>query len=622
MGVVTVDSPESVSALERESQEPPARTTLMRRIGPDVLVALLLFALHVIAVWGYIGVFWGDIGRWSHEVERLALGELPYRDFQWHYPPMGLWVEGSLAALIGTERAQLSLITATLAAVTVVASVRYARSVLGRIDIPLVIIGVVFALSYAQSNGAPLPLGLYSPAALVGAMFIALAAMCFVQSLSDESRGERAEAWSAIFAALAFLSKQDFWLPALFIVGVITLRSRRILPAVIFSGVTAAGVTAVVATAGSQILWPLLGGFGHAKLAGGQGFPSWERLTVEVFVIALLFAAAILFTSFARRKLLMKPLVAAIVIAALTGALHIVVSMNTVLPEQGSMLTLVQDKLARPLRAGESLVRPAFVLLGERAAHTPIPFLLPPLLLALVALRWSKLPEKRRTTIAVLLALAVAARTRRAFEGTEWFEFLLTMPIVVASAELLLGLTPQEQRRFRTATIAVLSVLALAAHYAQGRGVGTRRYFPVVASTPRGDIHLRAGEAIGYRRMRAALDSLDPQRERPLYAYGFSGGFNYFMKRRNPFPFTQDFYFSAFNADSVLARRPSRVILMDNLVLDNMSFGAATFDWRRWEQPRVAAPYGFYDRPRFDRLKAGCRLVPSQAVLFRIYDCP
>jgi hypothetical protein len=222
----------------------------------------------------------------------------------------------------------------------------------------------------------------------------------------------------------------------------------------------------------------------------------------------------------------------------------------------------------------------------------------------------------------MLLALAVAARTRRAFEGTEWFEFLLTMPVVVASAELLLSLTPQEQRRFRTATIAVLAVLALAAHYAQGRGVGTRRYFPVEANTPRGDVHMRPQEVIGFRRILASLDSLDPGRQRPLYAFGFSGGFNYFMKRRNPFPFTQDFYFSAFNADSVLANRPVKVILIDNLVLDNASFGAATFDWRRWEQPRVAAPYGFYDRPRFDRLKADCRLVPSQAVIFRIYDCP
>lgn len=101
-----VDSPTS-SALERAPHDPAARTTPLRRVGPDVLIALLLLTLHTIAVWSHISTFWGDIGRWSHEVERLALGELPYRDFQWHYPPLGLWVEGGLAALIGTERAHL-----------------------------------------------------------------------------------------------------------------------------------------------------------------------------------------------------------------------------------------------------------------------------------------------------------------------------------------------------------------------------------------------------------------------------------------------------------------------------------------------------------------------------------
>ncbi|MDZ4673278.1 MAG: hypothetical protein SGI84_02425, partial [Gemmatimonadota bacterium] len=101
----------------------------MKRIRWDLVVALALVVAHIIAVWGYTGLWWGDIGRWSHEVERFAAGELPYRDFQWHYPPLGLWVEGFAARLVGTDRDPLGAINAVLAILIVLAYVRYARQV-------------------------------------------------------------------------------------------------------------------------------------------------------------------------------------------------------------------------------------------------------------------------------------------------------------------------------------------------------------------------------------------------------------------------------------------------------------------------------------------------------------
>jgi hypothetical protein len=602
-----------------ENQSLNSRSGL-RRPGADTLVALGLLAVHIIAVLGYTGVFWGDIGRWSHEVERFATGETPYRDFQWHYPPLGLWVEGTAARFIGTDRAQLTAITGLLTLLLVLAAVRYGRVVLDRSDAWFGGVALVLALSYAQSNGAPLPLGLYSPAALVGSLCIIVAAAMFVRHLTDNP-GRVAEL-SALFAGLSVLAKQDFWLPALTIVGVIALRSRRWQPPLVFAGVVTLGVLGIVASAGVAVLPPLLGGFGHAKLAGGQGFPSWERLTVEIFVLALILGGLTVVVSFARRTLYWKPLLAAAGIAALSGGVHIGASMTTTLPEPGSLMTMTQDRLFFHLSRGNSLVRPAIGLLRDRVAHTPIPVLLPPILLAIVALRWSRLATPRRAVIATLLAFAIALRARRAFEGSEWFEFLLTVPVVLATLELLLAFNDAEQRRFRLTALSALSVCALLAYAGFGRGVGTRKYYPEPTSTLRGTVHVKPGEARNYRNVLAAIDSVDPARRRPLYAYGFSGGFNYFMKRRNPFPFTQDFYFSAFNADSVLAQRPPGVFLVDNPALDDMSFAAAKFDWRSWEQPRVAAPYGTYDRVRFDRLKSGCAIVPTDTSMFTLYSCP
>jgi hypothetical protein len=594
---------------------------VMRRVRAEWLVPLGVLAIHAAAVWGYSGVFWGDIGRSSHEVERFALGEVPYRDFHFHYPPLGLWVEGLGARLIGTDRLPLSLMTTAIAALIIIASVRYSRDVLERVDVAFVTVGVVLALAYAQTNGAPLPLGLYSPAVLVGALNVAIAAMLFVRS-SSSREGRNAE-WAAVFAALAVLSKQDFWLPALFVVGATAVRERRVIPVVVFAAVTSVGIALIVLTAGAQVLLPLAGGFGHARLVRGQGFPSWERLTVEVFVLSLIGGAVALLVSFARRKLLLKPLLAATLIASLSCGLVIAETVRTAVAQPGSRpLTPIQDRLAYHVKAGNSLVRPAVGLLRERASRTPIPVLLPPLLLALLLLRWSKLAARRRTISALLLGFAMALRARRAFEGTEWFEFLLTLPVIAVSVELLLQLPEPEERRFRAATTASLAVLALVAYSTLGRGPGTGRHYPVATATLRGDVHVKPGEARDYRNVLAAIDSIDPARHRPLYAFGYAGGFNYFMKRRNPFPFTQDFYYSAFDADSVLARRPRGIILVDNPFLGDVSYGAARFDWRHWEQPRVAGPYGTYDRVRFDRLKADCPRITSDTTMFRIYACP
>lgn len=35
----------------------------MRRIPRDLVLALLILGAHTMAVWGYTGLFWGDIGR-------------------------------------------------------------------------------------------------------------------------------------------------------------------------------------------------------------------------------------------------------------------------------------------------------------------------------------------------------------------------------------------------------------------------------------------------------------------------------------------------------------------------------------------------------------------------------
>ena len=65
-----------------------------RTIGRLSIALVLLTLIHTIAVWGYSGPFSGDTGRWLHEVDRLAQGEVLYRDFIWIFLRChsGCWV--------------------------------------------------------------------------------------------------------------------------------------------------------------------------------------------------------------------------------------------------------------------------------------------------------------------------------------------------------------------------------------------------------------------------------------------------------------------------------------------------------------------------------------------------
>jgi len=602
---------------------PTISDTNARRDGAVLALSLALLAIHTVLVWGSTSLMWGDIGRWSHEVTRMAGGELPYRDFQWHYPPLGLWVEGFLARLIGTDHPNLSTITTAIAVPLVVGFVAYTRQVLGRADAAIVALGLVLAMAHAQTVGAAIPLGLYSPAALVGTVCISLASFFFVRQLTEGRPNDAL--WMALWAGLAVLSKQDFWIPAAYIVTVTMLRTRRIGAPLVSAAVVGMGLSVIVATAGVGVLLPLAGGFGHATLAGGQGFPSWERITVDLFVLALVSGAFLSLMGLAAGRWHWKWLVACGALAGATGALFIAMTMRTPPPVEGELLTRAQNVLLPHLTKGGPLLRPSIGYLARRVSQTPIPVSLPPLLLLLTILRWRTLPDPRRMTVALLLGFAITLRVRRAFEGTEWFEFLFTLPVLVAATELLVPLEPAPRRRLRLAVVGVLAAMAAWGYRAHGRGRGTAEFRPVVTRTLRGNVRWGTNIARDYQRILATVDSLDPSRERPLYSFAFTGGWNYWLKRRNPYPFTQDFYFSAFNADSVLALpRPRGLLLFDLApgVMDTGGFGAARFDLSRWEQPMVPGPYGFYDRPRFEKLKEGCTRVPLERVIVRIYQCP
>src|SRR5262245_4546883 len=97
-----------------ENAADPRVTPPARRWRRTFVVLPILAAVHAVLNWGYTGLFWGEHGRWLHEVSRYAAGEAVYRDFTWPGPPLGLWILGTVAKLAGSGLFTITLATSVV----------------------------------------------------------------------------------------------------------------------------------------------------------------------------------------------------------------------------------------------------------------------------------------------------------------------------------------------------------------------------------------------------------------------------------------------------------------------------------------------------------------------------
>ncbi|MGH7552822.1 MAG: hypothetical protein ACREMQ_07310, partial [Longimicrobiales bacterium] len=268
-------------------------------LGPAaaLLLSAVAFALaHTALTWGQLDVLiWRDVGRWLHEVERFGQGETVYRDFSWQFPPLAVWLIGSVARAFGHS---LSIIWTTTALIFVGIVIAYVYLVAALVPPPLrmrlTLAGLIFAAAYACIQSAPLPLGMYMPAAPVAGLFY-LIALNFGVRLLAQPRLTQA-VLVGVFAGLGILTKQDVWLPAVYlaIVGAASLvwahgRAGQLPASTILAafGITVTtGIIAVGVTSGWQHLSHILAGYGSVQTSIGRGLPTQERLVTEVAVLA------------------------------------------------------------------------------------------------------------------------------------------------------------------------------------------------------------------------------------------------------------------------------------------------------------------------------------------------
>lgn len=605
---------------------------------------LFLSLTHVAATWGHIGLFWGDCGRWLHEVARFAQGETPYSDYYWAFPPFALWLLGGIARIFGSGVIVLWTTTSIVCVLIFLAYYGYVSLLVQRPFVPGVLAGgFLLSTAYANRGSAPLPAGMYTPAAPVGFLCLFTAVLLGLNLLRSPRLSYAVGLGS--LCALAVQAKQDFWLTSLYLIVVSTgvlLGTRRpharvfTLSLLIAFGLTVLiGVSVVAAQSGWATVAGIPSGFGQMSEFRGRRFPSWERLTVEATALALLALVVIACLAMGKTVSLFKlraVILILLMIAVLSSALHLSMTYRIGLRLRADGTGPFPTPMEEWLWVWNgSLSAAAVHWLKQGLLEHRFPALLPAALALMVAARWKRFRSAQlRNTVILLLGLCITARSGRGFEYVEWYHFLLEVPCYVLAIQLFI---PDLQRTRAGLTIVLFALVLMGIrsywYLAVGPFTAARAFERV--DTPKGSVYLSGPEAKHYRQLHETLMRLDPSGKRPVFAFGYSGGFNYFLDRPNPTPLTIGFLanFSPDKVVSELLANSPRPFLLDNAAFHpgpgdpgTGRFPSPRIDLSRWELPMTESHYTRLDRPYFARLISGCKMVskiPETPVT--VYDC-
>jgi hypothetical protein len=606
--------------------------------------ALMAIAFaHVITVWGYGALYWGDQGRWLHEVDRFAAGQVVYRDFHWGFPPLSMWLLGTYARVFGSDLTPIWI--ATSAVFMGIAMLYYfyiAHLVERRLALTTAIAGLVLAIVYANTAGVPLPQGMYIPAAPIGFLFLLGGILLAIRSIQRPSTG--LGILLGLTCGACILTKQDFWPPAAYLITVsagMTLsnaqcKGQRVVVAstvAAFLTSIAVGAVWIVVQSGAGALVGVLGGFGHVAEYGGSGLPSWERLTIEVVACALLgggLTVLLLLGGAISRSTAKWPLILTAVIALAGVTLHVGMGFRLASSlDKTGPLPFMARFVASIARNDAPLLRLLLGFSRDRLLQHLLPALLPGIVLLVLLVGWRRLCHRPLfRPLLLLLGLCLTARIRRLFGGVEWYHFLLELPVYVLVVQLLVA---EQRERVSACLIVFLTVLTITvggySHWNYGRGPLTRRENWVPVLTARGVYYMPPNQANDYRLLISLLWQIDPTGTRPLFAFGDTGGFNYLSGRNNPTPLTQGFRLSNADPEEVVTALIHQVppeIHLDNAMVMSATDPATTPNLSRWETPAVRGVHARVDRPYFNQVLSHCTRageVPKQQAYLTVYDC-
>lgn len=617
-----------------------------RQATASVLIAVLaVLLLHIGSSWGYVGLYWGDTGRWLYEVDRYAHGARLYRDVYWGFPPLGMWLVGGAARVIGSDLTQIWIIMTTVAAILAVA---YALIVAQILPLPLAAVtgatGMALGATYSSDFSAPLVSGMYSPAVPVAVMFAFAQLALFIREWNRPSL--KGALLVGVLGGAGILTKHDVWIACTLTTaitaffaptGAMDRRRRATAAAIGFVGVAGTGLVILAALNGVSALPSIFAGYGQLEELSGVNLPNLSQLCIE---LAALGTAAMVFGTISwatgtwrSRKALMVVLAGGILFALALGwwlleaevvARHVLaVGKDKMAPPFERMLSPFGRELAPRLQRAFS----AFRL--ELVRHL-IPISVPTVLLILGFVRRKQLADVAHFRLLMfLLLIAISFRARRIISYAEWSVLMLDVPICTLA---LITFMQVRDRRERAALRAVslgcivLVMCGLFAHWRFGYGFASRRGVFPVTQTARGGARIGPGLSADFRYVRDLTLIADPSGKRPLLSYGYSAGHNYLLGRPGVAALTHGFRISVYptpdSAYRVAQAEHDRLILIDNPAYSDAN-PSSQFRPFRWQPRMVVNHYLRVDRPLFEALMRGCGkvTVPDRRSGMVIYDC-
>lgn len=608
-------------------------------VGAAVLAVLLL---HIGSSWGYVGLYWGDTGRWMYEVDRYAHGARLYNDVYWGFPPLGMWLVGGAARVIGSGLVSIWLITATIA---VLVAICYALFVAQILPLELAAVtgtaGMALGTIFASNFSAPLVSGMYTPAVPLAVLFAFAQLALFVREWWRPSL-----AGALLIGALGgagILTKHDVWITCALMTGITMFfapagtRPRKHRAAAAAAGfllVLGIGIGLLVAFNGAGSLASIFSGYGLLRETRGLNLPNLSYVSVELAALgiaAALFGIISWVTHAWRSRLDFLLVVSGLALALVALAWWLYeaeVVARHVMASGPSPMAAPFERLLMPFSPERALrLQRAFAAFRLELVRHLIPFAVPATLLLLGVVRRKQLRELPQFGLLIaLLLITLSLRARRTISYSEWSVLMLDVPICALAFVILLNMNLRVAVRAISLGCVFLVSTALFAHWRFGYGFATRRGTFPVTETARGGARIGPGLTADFLYVRDMANAIDPSGKRPVLSFGYSSGHNYLLGRPGVASLTHGFLISLYpTADSayrVAQARHDELILVDNRAYGDAN-PAPDFEPFRWQPRTVQNPYERVDRPLFDSLKRGCRIVTAEGRRsgLVVYDC-
>ena len=603
----------------------------------SAIIVGLLYAGYLWTTWSFISVFYGDYGLWMHEVDRVASGQVPYRDFSWEYPPLALMTYALAVRWFGDNVAVLFTLSAIVCFAIFVVYLAFARAVIDRALLTLFVVAILItSVAYSSIDSETLASGMYTPAAPIGGLLTIAGALLYVRLLTGSD--QRVAVALGVILGLAVLSKPDFWLPAgcilaFAVVRLWTIGRRGSAAATIasFAAVIALGVGLIVFHAGWQNLVDGVTGYTAAQEEAGRMLPSWERIVGQLVLLSLFLLAVVICLKIGRaepsRRLTTVAFGLSLAVFALV-AVYVAGTLTHVAPVVESQDRTLNDPTARAFvnvaNTWPTLVGQAVRLLLQRLRVNAWPMFFAPAALVWLAARWRTLPDQRlRHLCLFLLCLCIAARGRRLFEHIDWHHFLFEVPALLLVLKLAFSSQPRAiltaSRVFGVGLLAAGSISFFEWTLTPALGLPTAGNLlpwgrPTPVETAHGRVRLPERDARAYMQVVALLDSIDPSRTAPVFSAGNQGPWAYFTGRPNPTPLTYGFSWSNRDPDaiiaSLLAHEPKPIVIQEAIYFKRV-YGVpeARLVLDRWEPPYLESYHTRVDGPLYKRILAHYELA-------------